>query len=276
MASNYIHFKHDDHYHYDLKGYGSLLPDLSYGPSPKQRIDLYIPHIRKDRYPLIIYIHGGPFNRGDKTHHISQMLNGLRYGIAVAAVNYRLNDEAPYPAFMDDVYQAIAYLKKQADHYHLNKDQFFLWGDTHGGWIATMAGVHPQPETNVAGVISLSAPLDLADFYDLNKNRHGLYSNGLHDEVTFLKKDQELIDFLKTLNPIQYIDESAPPFYLRHGLLDQKIPQSYTANFAEALAMHHNSFVLDFVKDGEHPIDFYDEERYAEPVFDFIKIIIRN
>lgn len=276
MASNYIHFLHDEAYHYDLKGQGTLISDLSYGPSDKHKIDLYMPTVKRSNYPLIIYIHGGPFNRGDKTHHISQMLNGLRYGYALAAVNYRLNDEAPYPAFMDDVYEAIRYLKAHADQYHLNKDQFFLWGDTHGGFIASFIGVHPQSDTNVAGVISLSAPLDLADFYDLNKNRHGLYSNGLHDEITFQRKDQELIEFLKALNPIAFIDGNEPPFYLRHGLKDQKIPQSYTVDFANALAKHHDRFVLDFVKDGEHPIDFYDEGKYAEPVFNFIKTIIEN
>ena len=138
----YLNYSHDENYNYNLNEMGSVERDIEYNTlSPLNRLDLYTPTQVKDNYPLIIYIHGGGFQKGDKTHHLMGILHGLERGYAVAAINYRTGLVEPYPALLEDCCDAIKFLKKNADHYKLNPKKFILWGDTHGGYIASKIAI---------------------------------------------------------------------------------------------------------------------------------------
>lgn len=281
----YFKYEHDN-YDYDLGSYGTVLKDIQYNNlSDKNRIDLYIPKIEKESYPLIIYIHGGGFAQGDKTHHLGGILQGLQRGYAVAGINYRLGSEAPYPAFLADVCEGIRYLKEHATMLQLDKEKFALWGDTHGGYIASKIAIegdkglldnletnYPQQDLKVCGVVSFYGPMDLADFYK-NQVATGNYlidiDGSISDERTFQKKGQELIGFLKGLGPLPNVDGSEPPFYLLHGRLDFNIDQKYTRIFADTLEKYNVKHTLNFVEEGIHAIDFYEVEKYNEPIMKF-------
>ncbi len=56
------------------------------------------------------------------------MLEGLKRGYAVIAVNYRLSWEAKFPAPIHDVKAAIRWVRANAEQYHLAPDQTAAWG----------------------------------------------------------------------------------------------------------------------------------------------------
>lgn len=104
--------------------------DVSYAPSsPAQRLDLYWPPAPDVRFPLVIAVHGGGFEGGDKRYsELDPMLTALAHGYAVAAINYRLSGEAKFPAAVVDVKAAIRYLRAHADSFHLDASRFAIWG----------------------------------------------------------------------------------------------------------------------------------------------------
>lgn len=274
---NYFIYSHKD-YVYDLRGNGKAYLDIPYNQlSEKNKIDLYLPTVDRESYPVIVYIHGGAFFGGDKTHHISGILHGLERGYAVACINYRLSGEAPYPAFLEDVCEGLRFLKAHAKEYKLDKNKMAFWGDTHGGYIASTIAImgpkgylknlptnYPDESLDVCGVVSFYAPIDLSDFYrhQLENKKMMVNTDGKSlDELVFEKSGDELIQFLKPLNPLQYIDGSEPPFYLLHGSLDHHILHKYTKEFSQKLAEHYVSHVFNFVKNGQHAIDSYDNEK---------------
>ena len=79
-------------------------------------LHLYIPD-SESPMPLAIMVHGGGFILGDADSRQSQYI--YRYfrdhGYAAATVNYRLADEAPYPAAIGDVKAAVRYLRANAE-----------------------------------------------------------------------------------------------------------------------------------------------------------------
>lgn len=114
--------------------------DISYGESKAQKLDIWLPE-GKGPFPVIITIHGGGFVAGDKRQKdmIAPMLKGLKKGFAVAALNYRLADEAAFPEPVKDIKQAIRFLKANAQIYHLKSDQMVTWGGSAGGYMVLMA-----------------------------------------------------------------------------------------------------------------------------------------
>lgn len=114
--------------------------DLAYGNDPQQRLDIFLP-AGSGPFPLIISIHGGGFVACDKRQGdmISPMLHGLQAGFAVAAVNYRLAPQNKFPKAVNDVKQAVRFLRANADKYQLKPDQFATWGGSAGGYLSLMA-----------------------------------------------------------------------------------------------------------------------------------------
>ncbi len=71
--------------------------------------------------PVILSIHGGAFMGCDKGDvQVLPMLEGLKRGYAVAAVNYRLSGEAKFPALLQDLKAAVRWLRGHAVEYGLD------------------------------------------------------------------------------------------------------------------------------------------------------------
>ena len=288
----YFKYMYDENYCYDLGNNGTVIKDMAYNDlSSKNKLDLYLPKKKKEKYPVIIYIHGGAFAQGDKTHHIAGILQGLQRGYAIACINYRLCDEAPYPAFLQDVCEGIRYLKAHSDHYHLDKNKFAFWGDTQGGYIASKIAIeghkglldnletnYSQENLNVVGTVSFYAPIDLSDYYNKQviSGKYYKEENGkVLDEKTFNMKGKELLSFLRTLNPLQNIDGTESPFYLLHGKQDFHIDQNYTKEFDNILNRYNVDHITNFVEEGIHAIDFYEIEKYNEPIMKFFDKVFK-
>lgn len=265
---------------YDLLGDGICIYDIAYkSDSEKNKLDLYMPSIKKEKYPVVVFIHGGGFMGSDKGRHLTGILNCLQDGYAVASINYRLNDEAVYPTFVYDCVDAISFLASQ-DEYHLDKDKILLWGETHGGFIASSIGIqyHTTDVYKLAGVISFYAPIDLYAYhkYQIDTNQVMKINDVILDEKSFGKKGDELLNLLKTYDVLSLIDGTQPPFYLLHGKKDTSVPIEYSYRFADTLKAKGVPCTLDIVEDGTHGIDFYACEKYNTPIRTFINNVFQK
>lgn len=115
--------------------------------SKAQYLHLYVPE-SKEAVPLLILVHGGGFYFNDNESRQAQFM--YRYfrdhGYACASVNYRLGDEAGYPAALEDVKAAVRFLRANADRYGYDAEKFAIWGESAGGYLAVMAGVTDDDE----------------------------------------------------------------------------------------------------------------------------------
>src|SRR5262249_50241034 len=85
--------------------------DAKYGPHARNVLDLW--KARADSpTPLVVFIHGGGFRGGDKANVPPQLLEHcLKAGISVASINYRLSQQAAFPAPMNDGARAVQFLR---------------------------------------------------------------------------------------------------------------------------------------------------------------------
>ena len=122
---------------------GKSYEHLTYATdSEAQYIDLYVPDTEAPA-PLFVMIHGGGFAYGDtQTRQAQFMYRYFRdHGFACASVNYRLSTEAAYPAGVSDVKAAVRFLCHNAEEYGFNTEHIAVWGESAGGYLASMAAL---------------------------------------------------------------------------------------------------------------------------------------
>lgn len=139
---------------------GQKWTNVSYAnESPAQKMDIYLPKT-EGPYPVIIWIHGGGYLSGDKSgSDVNFAKEGLNRGYAVVSINYRLAEEARFPAQIYDVKTAIKYLRANAQTYNLDPNKFAVWGSSAGGHLAALAGTSgddPSLENNSMGYPNVS------------------------------------------------------------------------------------------------------------------------
>ena len=142
--------------------------------SENDYVSIYVPD-GVENPPLMVIVHGGGFVADDNTNRASQhMYRYFRdHGFACASVNYRLAQEAAYPAALEDVKSCIRYLKANAGTYGYNADNIAIFGESAGGYLACAAALSNDDEFNSLPFIGedeavepISAEVDvLIDFY---------------------------------------------------------------------------------------------------------------
>lgn len=185
--------------------------------------------------PLVIWIHGGAWKAGDKRRCPALFL--LDAGFAVASLNYRYSQQAPFPAQIHDCKQAIVWLRKNAKRYHIDPNRFGVWGASAGGHLAALVGtsggekaLRPnkakgEESDRVQAVVDWFGPTDL-----LKMNLHAGDLGTLdHDAIDSPESQllggqlQTLVEKAKTANPLTYISKDDPPFLIMHGGKDRLV-----------------------------------------------------
>jgi acetyl esterase len=90
-----------------------------------------------DNLPLTIYAHGGSFISGslDEYDNVCRKLSKNSNSIVVS-VNYRLAPENPFPAGLNDVYNVLQWVYKNAKDINGDSSRICVAGDSAGGNIS--------------------------------------------------------------------------------------------------------------------------------------------
>jgi len=120
------------------------LENVSYGPHPRNVLDLWKANSEKPT-PLVVYFHPGGFTLGDKRGEntgLPQVLLNicLARGISVATANYRYSWQAPFPAQLEDGARFIQFLRHHAKEWNLHPAAIATTGASAGADISMWLG----------------------------------------------------------------------------------------------------------------------------------------
>lgn len=125
-------------------------PDVKYGPAARNVMDLWLAKSDKPT-PVLASIHGGGFRGGNKKVHSGTLAECLKSGISVAAITYRLSDEAIAPAQFLDSARAIQFIRSMAKEWNLDTSRMAATGNSAGAGISLWLGFHDDladPKSN--------------------------------------------------------------------------------------------------------------------------------
>jgi acetyl esterase/lipase len=268
--------------------------DIPYAEqSPAQKLDIYLPDNIPGLKPVIVSIHGGAFMGCDKSDmQVMPMLEGLKRGYAVVAVNYRLSWEAKFPALIQDVKAAVRWIRANASRYQLDPQRIAAWGGSAGGYLASMLGTsagipeledlslgNPEQPSIVQAVVAWYGPTDFLKMDEqliasgLNPLEDQCHNGANSPESLLLgQRITEIPERVNAANPETYIRHGAPPFFLQHGTKDCVVPVQQSVNFAAKLSkmLGEDRVRLELIQDAEHADPRFESPDNVKKVLDFL------
>ena len=216
----------------------------------KGRMDLYTNPSATNPTPVVINIHGGGWNHGEKESQTG-FSTFFKNGYAVANVEYRLVDVAPAPAAIQDVRCALIYLLKNAKALNIDTNKIVVSGGSAGGHLALMLGLLgndnrfdtncPNEETiKIAAIINKYGVTDLVPL---------AYWRSAKNWLALKNFDT---DFVKTVSPINYISEKSPPVFIAHGDSDPIVPYEQSVILYKKLKANYVKTEFLTIKGGKH------------------------
>jgi len=199
----------------------------------KHLLDLYLPPERQTGFPLLVFIHGGAWTRGDKGayagayEYLGAAVAGQEVGVAV--INYRLSPEVVHPEHARDVARAVAWLYRNSDKYGWASGKIYLVGHSAGAHLAALVAVQPsyfaalgaKPDI-IKGVVAISG------IYDLTLG--GVTARMLYEPV--FGSDPAV---LAEASPALQLGKDSPPFLLLYAQNDYPSMDVQARRFQRAL-----------------------------------------
>jgi acetyl esterase/lipase len=220
-------------------------------------LDLALPD-GATRPPLVVYIHGGAFFMGDKGDGAAERSALVAARFAVASVNYRYSSEAIWPAQLDDLTAAFAFLRAKSADLGLDGRRIASFGPSAGGHLSASVGIAlaADPATALDASVVWFPPVDFPTM-DSDIEATGIErATGRNDGEK--SPESRLIgatvadhpDLARAAGPIARLAElplgaRPPDMLVMHGALDPYIAAEQSRRLHAAVAAHGTASRLD-------------------------------
>lgn len=243
-----------------------MLRDLEYARVGEKDLllDLYLPKDPEGSLPLLVWVHGGAWRGGDKSPCRAVWM--VERGYAVASINYRLSQEAIFPAQIHDCKAAVRWLRAHAEQYRLDPERIGAWGSSAGGHLVALLGTSGDVKelegegenlefsSRVQAVCDWFGP---SDFLQMRGVPSRIDRNSPDSPEALLVGGplQERKEQCRRANPVTYITPDDPPFLIMHGEQDDIVPLNQSQLLHEALKKAGVDVTYHLVKGAGHGFD---------------------
>lgn len=259
----------------DVVSYPDLIYSRPTGARPL-RLDLYKPTAAAPSagYPLVVYIHGGGWQSGHTRHsgafgNWPNVLAELAAkGYVVVSLEYRLSNEARFPAAIHDVKTSIRWLRANAREFGIDRSRALVWGGSAGGQLAALAATTCDDKQLMP--MFASAEAKLADESDCVQGAVAWY--GIFDfrtlpefagtqaatpdvgsaAVKYLDCRSSSCPTLALASAAAHIGAKTPPMLLIHGDGDRVVPVAQSQQFEAALRVKNVPAELVVIAGADH------------------------
>ncbi len=244
--------------------------DLRYANvSERNLLDIYLPE-GVNNPPIVVYLHGGGFRAGDKANPagLQELIDA---GIAMASINYQLSGQAVWPAQLEDLQNAFAFVREKGADYGYDGNRVASFGGSAGGYLSAMAGIalSDSEETRLTASVVWFPPIDFSNM-DADMELTGVERNSQpaaeaeSAESLFIGATiGENPELAAQASPLAYLDRLSeetelPSFLIMHGAIDPVIARGQSGRLFSALLARRGAKTIEYVlaPDGVHARGF--------------------
>jgi acetyl esterase/lipase/ketosteroid isomerase-like protein len=217
-----------------------LRPNIVYATHGRPlRMHVLLPRNAATTRPAIFFIHGGGWTEGTRERGLPSLVHFVQRGYVAASIEYRLSGEAIFPAQIDDVRAAIAYLRIHASEFGIDPRRIAVWGQSAGGHLAALAGTSLEGAARPDLVIDWNGPTDFLEPRELER----LETRKVEQKMPTFAMERllggpvlERRELAMAANPIRWVSADDPPFLILHGSGDAEVSISQSEMLRDALA----------------------------------------
>jgi acetyl esterase/lipase len=249
------------------------------------KLDLYQPAGAKAA-PLLVYVHGGAWERGSKEPMPLGAL--VDRGYALASLDFSPASVAPFPGQVHEIKAAVRFLRAEAAKYGYDATRIGILGASSGGHLAALVGVtnghkelegtlgtHRDQSSDVQAIVSyfgasnLTTILKQSTPFGLN-----IREPSVKTLLGAAPADNEAV--AKLASPVFQLDAKDPPLLLLHGDQDPQMPINQSLELLGAYEAQGLEVKFVPVHGAVHGGDqFYDAKR-TETVVSFLDAHLRR
>lgn len=200
------------------------IANITYGPLPRQSLDVYRPHRPNGRLGIVVFFYGGDWQNGTKEDYrfVAQALTSR--GFIAVLPDYRLYPSVTFPAFVDDGALACRWVHDHAREIGGDPDRVYLMGHSAGAYIVAMLTLNAQylnhvglDRSAIRAAAALSGPYDFVPPPD-DRGVFGMPRDDINPDPR--------------IEPINFVDGRASPMLLLQGLKDTTVNPSNAIRLA--------------------------------------------
>lgn len=200
-------------------------------------LDLFYPADAEQAKPLVVMVHGGGWRTGNKSHQTPTARWLASRGFVAVSIEYRTSKTALYPAGMEDINDAIKWLKKRHKAYRIDPAKIAVLGASSGAQMVTLLGTHvTHPHVNspyeaVQAIVNIDGVADLASaearaFEDKEGkiSYAALWIGGRYVQDPKRWHEVSPVEYLsENTPPTLFINSSYPRFHIGRGAFVEKL-----------------------------------------------------
>lgn len=183
--------------------------------------DLYLPLKNSGLRPAVLVVHGGSWTKraGDMESICRDLANA---GFVAFNVTYRLAPASLFPKPVDDIKDAVVWLKENATNYNIDSQKIAAWGYSAGSHLILLAGI--DGNLGLKAFVAGGTPADLTAWPQSPLVK------------TFLGVSMgENPDLWKKASPVNHVTNHSPPVFLYHGAWDDLVEPEQMEKMAQAM-----------------------------------------
>jgi acetyl esterase/lipase len=216
------------------------------------KLNVYQPE-QVGNYPAIVVIHGGAWQRGNANQDAAFNHYMAAQGYVVWAITYRHAPKYHFPAQIDDVLEALEFIKQNAVEYETDLSRMAIMGRSAGSQLAMLAGYQSSP-IEFRAVVGYYGPVNLtAGYYEVptpdpiqSRSTLKAFLGGTPDEFPHLYEQA---------SPLLLVKPQLPPSLLIYGGRDHVVQSKYGRALGLALREQGNQAVFIEIPWADHVFD---------------------
>lgn len=210
--------------------------DVRFKRTPERDLfaDAFVPSDDDRRSAVVVHVHGGVWNRGDRSFFHDRCRALAERGFPALTVDYRLSGEATYPAALKDVKSAVRWVRCERP-FGVTPDRIVLCGHSAGAHLAALTATTPtrgptpdddygDTATTVDGLVGFDGPYDC-----LGAEEDGETADFLGGPPT------EIPERYREASPREQVTSAHPPTLLYHAEDDEWLTLRETRAYRDVL-----------------------------------------
>jgi len=192
------------------------------------QLDIYKQKNVEESAPLLVFIHGGGWQKGERSDYLIYLIDFAKRGYITATVSYRLLKDSPYPGCVEDINDAVQWFFQNDEKYGYDPDRIALIGGSAGAHLALLGAYgwessqvlsdsiqNEKLNHKIKAVVDIYGPVDLTTDYASTQSLVTSFMVRPYSEIPELYKEG---------SPLEYADSDAPPTMILHGTSDNLVP----------------------------------------------------
>jgi len=173
--------------------------------------DVYRPQPCGRPAPAVLLVHGGGLRAGGGRWEMNGIAAKLvKRGYVVMNVTYRSIPVYQYPAPVEDLRQALQWMRAHVGEYGIDKRRIATFGYSAGGYLGALVALQGVPgDVRVRAIVAGGSPFDLR-----------FYPGGDLIPTYLGGNQQEVPELYDEASPVNYVRRNSPPMFIYQGSAD--------------------------------------------------------